>query len=135
MTVEHIAAVPEKFVDILNSTALALIATLGPKGEPQTSPVWFDWDGQVLRFSHTKARQKYRNLRRDPRISVCIVHPQNPYRYVELRGIASIEDDPASTLIHKLAKKYTGSEKYEGDAPGTERVIITVTPTAVKTMG
>jgi len=129
------ATAPEQFANILNSTAVAIVSTLGPKGEPQISPVWFDWDGQVLRFSHTKARQKYRNLLRDERIAVCIVHPQNPYQYVELRGTASIEDDPTSALIHTLAQKYTGSDKYDGDAPGTERIIVTVTPTAFKTMG
>ncbi|MGH2347215.1 MAG: PPOX class F420-dependent oxidoreductase [Chloroflexota bacterium] len=127
--------VPRTHEDILQSTALAVISTLGPKGEPQTSPVWFGWDGNVLRFSHTKARQKYRNLRRDPRIAVTLVDPANPYRYIEIRGTATIEDDPTKAYIDVMSKKYTGNEHYQGNQPGDERVIITVKPEHINTMG
>lgn len=131
MSTPQIAAVPESFNDILHSTALALVSTLGPKGEPQTSPVWFDWDGQRLSFSHTKARQKYRNLLRDPRISVVIVDPTNPFNYLELRGTVSIADDPDNAFIDRMSKKYTGNEHYQFHQPGDERVVITVTPLGV----
>ncbi len=127
--------VPKTHEDILQSTTLAIVSTLGPKGEPQTSPVWFGWDGNVLRFSHTKARQKYRNLKRDPRIAVTLVDPANPYRYIEIRGTATIEDDPTKAYIDEMSKKYTGNEHYQGNQPGDERVIITVKPEHVNTMG
>ena len=127
--------VPQTHEDILQSTTLAIVSTLGPKGEPQTSPVWFGWDGNVLRFSHTKARQKYRNLKRDPRIAVTLVDPANPYRYIEIRGTATIEDDPTKAYIDEMSKKYTGNEHYQGNQPGDERVIITVKPEHVNTMG
>jgi len=127
--------VPQTHEDILQSTTLAIVSTLGPKGEPQTSPVWFGWDGNVLRFSHTKARQKYRNLKRDPRIAVTLVDPANPYRYIEIRGTATIEDDPTKAYIDVMSKKYTGNEHYQGNQPGDERVIITVKPEHINTMG
>jgi hypothetical protein len=127
--------VPKTHEDILRSTALALVSTLGPKGEPQTSPVWFGWDGNVLRFSHLKSRQKYRNLRRDPRIAVTIVDPATPFRYIEIRGTATIEDDPTKAFIDVMAKKYLGNEHYPGNQPGDERVIISVKPEHVNTMG
>ena len=129
------SGVPKTHEDILESTALAFVSTLGPKGEPQTSPVWFGWDGKVLRFSHTKARQKYRNLVRDPRIAVTLVDPATPFRYVEIRGTATIEDDPTKAYINVMAKKYTGNEDYQGNQPGDERVIISVKPEHVNTMG
>ena len=61
------AVVPEQCRDILAAPAFAHVATIGPHGEPQSNPVWFDWDGRYLRFSQTKTRQKYKNFRRDPR--------------------------------------------------------------------
>ena len=129
------AGVPKTHENILQSTALAFVSTLGPKGEPQTSPVWFEWDGSVLRFSHTKARQKYRNLVRDPRIAVTIVDPATPFRYIEIRGTATIEDDPTKAYINVMSKKYTGNEHYQGNQPGDERIIISVKPERVNTMG
>jgi hypothetical protein len=135
MAGEQKATIPATHHDIMGSTAVALISTLGPHGEPQCSPVWFEWDGQLVRFSHTKDRQKYRNLLRDPRIAVTIVDPATPYRYVELRGTAAIEDDPRKLFIDKMAKKYTGQDHYPDSAPGEERVVISVTPTHVNTMG
>jgi PPOX class probable F420-dependent enzyme len=127
--------VPKTHEDILQSTALAFVSTLGPKGEPRTSPVWFGWDGNVLRFSHMKARQKYRNLKRDPRIAVTVVDPATPYRYIEMRGTVTIEDDPTKAYADAMAKKYTGNDHYEGDQPGDERVIISLKPERVHTMG
>ena len=78
--------IPRSYDDLLRSTAVANIATLGPHGEPQNNPVWFGWDGEHLKFSQTKARQKYRNIRRDPRIAVSIVDPENHLRYPVVRG-------------------------------------------------
>lgn len=87
--------IPADAADLLASTALAHVATIGPDGAPQVNPVWFDWDGRYLRFSQTARRQTYRSVRRDPRIAVSIVDPGNPYRSLELRGVvARIEPDP-----------------------------------------
>lgn len=80
--------VPEAYQDILKSKALAHIATIGPKGEPQSSPVWFSWDGTYLRFGQAEGRQKTRNLLRRAQVAVSIVDPQNPYRNIEIRGTA-----------------------------------------------
>nr|WP_273842423.1 PPOX class F420-dependent oxidoreductase [Rubrobacter calidifluminis] len=103
------SVIPHKFEDLLRSKALAHVATVGPKGEPQSNPVWFDWDGEYIKFSQTKTRQKYRNLRRDPRVALSIVDPENPYRYLEVRGVVErIEDDPNFDFINAMAKKYLG---------------------------
>ena len=73
--------VPESHKDLLESTALADIATVGPDGAPQVNPVWFGWDGTLISFSQTKARQKYRNLQKDNRIALSIVDPQGKRLY------------------------------------------------------
>src|SRR6266704_3406829 len=75
--------IPEQYQDILQSTAVAYMATIGPKGEPQVSPVLFSWDGTYFLFSMNKVRQKHRNLVREPRIALAITDPTNPYRSLE----------------------------------------------------
>lgn len=125
------AEIPEDMKDLLDSTALAQLATVTPRGWPRTSPMWFDWDGEHVLLSHTKARAKYRDVLSNPRVAVSIVDPGNVGRYLEIRGRVEVEDDPDKTLIHRLAKKYEGADRYEGDGPGDERVIFKVTPERV----
>ena len=63
--------IPKGYEDLLETTALAHVATIGPHGEPQSNPVWFGWDGEHVKFSQTKTRQKYRNIQRDSRVASC----------------------------------------------------------------
>ncbi len=127
--------VPESHVDLLEKAGFAHISTVGPHGEPQVSPVWYDWDGTHVLVSHTKERQKYRNVLRDPRVSLSILDPDNPYRYLEIRGPVEVQDDPAKTLIHKLAKKYLGKDRYTKDTEKDNRVIFKIRPTRVIAWG
>lgn len=118
--------IPKTHRDILETKGFANVATIGPMGEPQVNPVWFDWDGESLRFSQTTTRQKVRNLRRNPRIAVSILDPNNPYRYLEIRGRAKIEDDVNNAFIDKMAQKYLGQEHYPWHQPGDERLVVVV---------
>jgi PPOX class probable F420-dependent enzyme len=127
--------IPENFQDILASTTVAHVATLGPRGEPQSTPVWFLWDGQRLRVSLTTARQKYRNLRRDPRVAISLVDPQNPYRSLEIRGVARLEEDPDHRVVDALARKYLGVDKFPYAQPGDKRVVVVVEPQHITTYG
>jgi len=128
--------IPESYRDILEGKSFAHVATIGPKGEPQSNPVWFDWDGQHLKFSQTKTRQKYRNLKREPRVAISIVDPANPYRYIEIRGrVVRVDEDPNFAFIDKMAKKYIGQEKYPWHQPGDERVVVVVGPEHTTQMG
>jgi PPOX class probable F420-dependent enzyme len=129
------AQIPEQYHDLLNSTALANVATIGPKGEPQNNPVWFGWDGEHILFSQTKGRQKYRNLQREPRVALSFVDPTNPYRYLEVRGkVVRIDDDPSLDFINSMAKKYMGLDTYPNHQPGDERVVIVVEPEHITKM-
>jgi len=131
-----VTTIPESHSDILETTALAHIATIGPHGEPQNNPVWFDWDGTHLLFSQTKGRQKYHNLERDPRVAISIVDPQNPYRYLEIRGrLVRVDEDPNLDFINRMAKKYMGKDKYPWHQPGDERVVMVVEPEHTTKMG
>ncbi len=125
-----------KYVDLLDSTALAHVATIGPNGEPQVTPVWFGWDGTHLRFSQTTTRQKYRNVKREPRIALSIVDPTNPYRYLEIRGhVVAIEPDPDLAFTDSMAKKYLGQDHYPWHDPKDERVVVVVAPEHTTQMG
>lgn len=128
--------VPESHRDLLTAKAFAHMATIGPRGAPHSSPVWYDWDGEHVLVSHTKERQKYRNVRKDPRVSLSILDPQDPYRYLEVRGVVEeIVDDPKKTLIDALAKKYQGRDVYGKDGPEDNRVIFKIKPEKVTKRG
>jgi PPOX class probable F420-dependent enzyme len=128
--------IPDSHRDLLETTALADIATIGPDGAPQVNPVWFGWDGQLLSFSQTKTRQKFKNLNKDSRIAISIVDPSNPYRYMEIRGkVVDFIEDPDKAFIDSMAQKYLGQEKYPWNQPGDERVVVVVKPERALTMG
>lgn len=76
-----------KVQKILQSKAFAHLATLGVNGEPQSSPMWFLWDGEYIKFTHTTNRKKYQNIQRDPRVSISITDSDDPYTYAEFRGV------------------------------------------------
>jgi PPOX class probable F420-dependent enzyme len=87
-------------------------------------------------FSQTKTRQKYRNLQRDPRIALSIVDPENPFRYLEIRGeVTRVEEDPNIDFISSMAKKYLGLDRYPNHRPGDERVVVFVRPEHTTQMG
>jgi PPOX class probable F420-dependent enzyme len=100
------------------------------------NPVWFEFDGEQLVISQTKTRQKYRNVQKDPRVAVSIIDPENPYRYVEVRGeVVDIADDEGNAFINKMAKKYIGQDVYPWHQPGDERVVVRIQPKRATSMG
>ena len=78
--------IPEKYRDLFEKRAFANLGTLMPDGRPQVTPVWCDFDGEHVIFNSAKGRQKDKNVRRDPRVALTLVDPENPYRYLEIRG-------------------------------------------------
>lgn len=128
--------IPDSHRDILDKVGFAHLATIGPDGEPQSHPVWYDVEGDRLKLSTTRDRQKYRNLRRDDRVAVSIIDPENPYRYLEIRGrVDAIDDDPEKKFIDSLAQKYLGEDEYPQKQPDAERVIIAIDAEHSATMG
>ncbi|HEY9333813.1 PPOX class F420-dependent oxidoreductase [Kribbella sp. NPDC050459] len=120
------AEIPAVFHDLLSSKAVAMVGTIGRSGEPQVTPLWFLWDGERVRISLVDGRQKLRNLRRDPRISLVVVDPARPTYYVELRGrIDDLVPDPELALEQAVARKYTGGWS-DVEPPGTTRYTTSV---------
>ena len=100
--------IPKSHHDILVDRPTGHIATIRPDGRLSVNPVGLMWDGVHVRVSTLKSRQKYKNLLKDPRVAISIPHRNNPNRYVELRGIAELTDDPKRVFINSLAKHYMG---------------------------
>ncbi|TWD81736.1 PPOX class probable F420-dependent enzyme [Kribbella amoyensis] len=118
--------IPPVFHDLLASRAVAFVSTIGKRGEPQTTPLWFLFDGERVRISLVDGRQKLRNLRRDPRISVVVVEPDRPTYYLELRGrISELVADPGLELERAIATKYTGGWS-DVEPPGTTRYATSI---------
>ncbi|HEY3560439.1 MAG TPA: PPOX class F420-dependent oxidoreductase [Kribbella sp.] len=118
--------IPPEFNDLLSSTAVAMVGTIGKRGEPQVTPLWFLWDGERVRFSLVEGRQKLRNLRRNPLISVVIVDPARPTYYLELRGrIDDLVPDPELALEQAVARKYTG-DWSDVEPPGAARYATSI---------
>lgn len=127
------SVIPEHYQDILHSTALAHVATIGPKGEPRVSPLLFDWDGTHILLGTNKASQKYRNLLREPRIALSLVDPTNPYRSLEIRGkVVRIDEDLDARFANALIRKYLNRDRNADEIqPGEERIVIVVEPERV----
>lgn len=124
-TVERI---PDSFVEILEKKAFGHLATVGKNGRPQNSPVWVDHDdGKAVLVNTATGRQKERNLRENPYAMISITDPDDPYRYLAVRGRVSFSTDGAVEHIDALAKKYMGVDEYPNHGNETgDRIIIRI---------
>src|SRR3954468_21598859 len=114
-------------VALMRAPNFAAVATLKENGMPQTSIVWIDTDGEHAIFNTRKDRAKWRHLRRDPRVSVSVIDREDPYRYIEIEGIAELALDGANDHINELSRKYRGIDFHTPE----NRVIVKVTPQRV----
>jgi hypothetical protein len=128
--------IPQKYLDLFQKKAFANLATLMPDGRPQVTPVWCDFDGTHVIVNSAKGRRKDRNMRRDPRVALSIMDPDNPYRYLEIRGrVVEITEQGADGHINKMAKKYLNLDQYPSRQPGEVRVMYRIEPEHTSSMG
>ena len=128
--------IPDAFKEVLNRRGFAHLATLMKDGSPQVTPVWYDFDGNHIRINSAKGRLKDKNMRRNKQVALSIQDPDNPYRYLAIRGnIDEITEDGADAHIDSLAKKYLDKDRYPFRAPGEVRVIYKIRPDKVSTTG
>ncbi|MFI1920489.1 PPOX class F420-dependent oxidoreductase [Nocardia sp. NPDC020380] len=122
----------KKYVD--SGRAFVTVATIGGDGQPHLTITWLDRDGSDLLYSTTVSRQQYKNMQRDPRVTVMINPPDNPYAYAEVRGTVTLTPDPEMVFADHMSIKYTGKQ-YTDFNPASvndaERVIVRITPTKV----
>jgi PPOX class probable F420-dependent enzyme len=130
-------AIPAEYLDLLQQKkAFANLATVMPDGSPQVTPVWFDYVGGSVRVNSAKGRVKSRNMSEGARVALAIPDPENPYRYIQIRGrVARVTENGAAEHIDALSMKYLGKDKYPYGKPGEVRVIFEIEPTSTQVMG
>jgi PPOX class probable F420-dependent enzyme len=131
------ASIPEKYLDLFQTKkAFANLATIMPDGSPQVTPIWFDFAGGRVRINTARGRVKARNMKVGTKVAIAILDPENPYRYVQVRGpIVTETEKGADAHIDSLAKKYLGQDKYPFRQPGEVRVIYEIETASVQASG
>ncbi|PJF23418.1 MAG: PPOX class F420-dependent oxidoreductase [Phototrophicales bacterium] len=126
--------IPEDKHDLLERPIVAALATVMPDTQPQVTPVWFSYDGTHIWVNTARGRQKDINMKERPRATLLIIDPENPYRYLEIRGIIDeVTEEGGVEHINALSKRYFGRDDYYATMPerrGKEtRVIYKIRPT------
>jgi PPOX class probable F420-dependent enzyme len=117
--------IPDGYRDLLERPLFGHLATTRPDGSPQVNPMWFVFDGTHLRFTHTTRRAKHRNITADPRVAFSIHDPDQPYRYLEVRGkVVEVVPDPEGEFFVSLAKRY--GEDWPAPPDKADRVVYVV---------
>ena len=121
--------IPAAYLDLFDKKSFAHLATLMPDGSPQVTPVWCDFDGSHVIINSARGRQKDKNMVPGARVALSITDPDNPYRYLEVRGtVAEVTEAGADAHIDEMAQKYLGADKYPFRQPGEVRAIYKITP-------
>ena len=130
------ALIPDSHAGILDTKALLYLGTQNKDGSPQVSPVWFDTNGDIIEVNSAKGRLKDLNMRARPQVSIAIVDPENPYKWVGMQGtVVEVTENGADKHIDALAKKYLGVDSYPNRQAGQVRVIYRIRANKVFTMG
>ena len=119
----------------LENPFVGVVTTLNRDGAPQSTIVWVDVDDEGVSVNTAHGRVKPRNLARDPRISLVVVDPHDPYRWFKVAGTATLVDEGADAQIDRLSKKYTGRDVYASRQPGEQRVSVRITPERILSRG
>jgi len=127
--------IPEKYMDLFRKRAFAHLATLMPDGSPQVTPVWVMAENGLIVVNSARGRRKDKNMRRDARVALSLQDPENPYRYLEVRGtVVEITENGADDCIEALSRKYLG-RPYPFRQPHEVRVIYRIKPERVTCLG
>ena len=129
------ADLDSKQQDFLENPFVGVVTTLRDDGSPHSTVVWVDRENGGVSFNTTRGRAKERHLSRDPRVSLLVVDPQNPYRWLSVSGSAELTEDGADDQIDKLAKKYIGQDKYPWRSADETRVTVRIRPEKVEATG
>lgn len=124
--------IPDNFLDLFLKRSSAHLATQMPDGTPQVTPVWVDYDGTYILVNASKGRLKNRNMEKRAAVALDIVDPENPFRYLAIRGkVAEITEEGAAEHIDRVARRYLGTETYPWWGPGEIRQIYKILPERV----
>jgi PPOX class probable F420-dependent enzyme len=118
------ASIPEHLRPLLDRPLFASLGTVRPDNTVQVNPMWFEYDGEHLRFTHTTYRQKFRNLQSNPSMSLLVIDDEDPQVYLELRGeLVDVIDDPTGDFYVRLGRRY-GNPDQQPPPDKADRVIL-----------
>lgn len=126
--------IPASHLDLLTRPICGVFTTMGPGGQPQSSLVWVDHDGECARINTTMERQKGRNLLVDPKVSLLVVDPEDTTRFIQIRGDAELVTEGALEHVDALTRRYTRHPCYYGHVYPLEqqardtRVVVRIHP-------
>ncbi|MFF0155770.1 PPOX class F420-dependent oxidoreductase [Micromonospora sp. NPDC005203] len=127
---------PDDLLTLLREPSTCFVTTLMPDGSPQLTQTWVDTDGTHILINTVESHQKTRNVRRDPRVAVAISDPQKPGRYHEVRGrVVRTSTEGAAEHIDTLAQRYLGGPYPWFGGRDQVRIILTIEPNRVRSMG
>lgn len=111
------ARIPASHRELVDCPPVAALTTVMPDGYPQTSVVWCDFDGTDVLVNTMRGFQKERNMRRNPRVTILCYDPNQPLRFLEVRGqVVEMTEDGAVRHLDGLASRYAGRRvRYFGD--------------------
>jgi PPOX class probable F420-dependent enzyme len=132
-TEQDVPKLPDEMRRILDTTALAFLATIDPDGGPQVTPVWVNVEDERVAFNTSAGRVKHRNMERDPRVTLALHDPDDQYAWVSIQGTVTMTTEGADEHIDRLAKKYLGKDLYPWRSPSEQRVTVFVEPTRIVT--
>jgi PPOX class probable F420-dependent enzyme len=116
--------IPDALRDLLENPNYGALGTVRPDGTVQVNPMWFEFDGEHVLFTHTTTRQKYRNLQANPSMSFMVFDPDQPYRYIEVRGrLVNEVPDPEGAFYVRLGQRY-GNAGQQPPPDRANRVIL-----------
>jgi PPOX class probable F420-dependent enzyme len=126
-------SVPDTHLDLLQGPIYVQLASYMKSGAIQVNPVWCSYDGSHVWVNSAKGRVKDRNMRANPNVTVLAVDPENPYRWLEVRGMVDeITEEGADEHIDDLAELYLNQRPYPFRQDGEVRVIYKILPQRVQ---
>ena len=134
------ATIPQSHLDLITGPVYVVFTTVADDGQPENTVVWCSWDGEYVLVNTVAGRRKDENVRQNPKVALTAIDPNDPYRWVDVRGFVEvIVPDEGNANINAHAKLYAGAESYYGDfapaerAAQEERIILKIRPTRVLT--
>ena len=121
--------------EFLANPFVGTATTLRSDGSPHNTVVWVDVDDDAVFFNTAEGRAKPKNLRRDPRVAITVVDPQNPWKWISVTGRAALTHDDADAQIDRLAKKYLDQDVYPFRKPEEQRVKVRISPEHIDAAG
>ncbi|MFB6284037.1 MAG: PPOX class F420-dependent oxidoreductase [Halobacteria archaeon] len=123
-------SIPDGFMDLFERESLAVVGTVSPDGIPHLTPVWIDYDGEKdrLLINTTDNRRKVKNVLNNPRVGICVLDPETPYRYLSIQGdVDGVRKQGAMEHIDEMAARYMDVEEYPNkDVEEGERVVLEI---------